>query len=78
MTLDELLADGRETIDVPTAGRLAFGVGKSQSFHLAAEGVLPVLELGERRKVVPVRRLIAMLAGTQPGEVHDVPPRGTE
>lgn len=60
LTLDEL----RElpVVDVPTAGA-ALGLSRSASYRAAEGGYLPTIKLGDRRLVVPVARLLAMLEG---------------
>jgi hypothetical protein len=69
VTLDELLAAG-PTCSVPEAGLVAFGVGASRSYELAAAGVIPTLRLGDRRVVVPVARLAALLGADDHNAAH--------
>jgi predicted DNA-binding transcriptional regulator AlpA len=49
-------------VDVPTAGA-ALGMSRSTSYRAAERGYLPTIRLGDRRVVVPVARLIALLEG---------------
>jgi hypothetical protein len=61
LTIEEL----RElpVVDIPTAGAAAFGLSRSASYRMAASGHLPTIKLGDRRVVVPVARLLALLEG---------------
>ena len=65
MTLDDLRE--RTVVDVPTGGA-ALGLSRSASYRAAERGYLPTIKLGDRRVVVPVARLLAMLEGTEAGE----------
>lgn len=60
-TLDE--ARSHPVLDIPTAGRIAFGLSRSASYRAAESGHLPTIAIGERRRVVPTARLIALLEG---------------
>jgi hypothetical protein len=61
LTIEEL----RElpVVDVPTAGAVVLGLSRSASDRAAASGHLPTIKLGNRKVVVPVARLLAMLEG---------------
>ncbi len=43
----------RKTMSVPDAG-LELGVGKNKSYDLAREGVIPTIQLGPKKLVVPI------------------------
>jgi predicted DNA-binding transcriptional regulator AlpA len=60
ITLEELRE--RPVVDVPTAGA-ALGMSRSASYRAAERGYLPTIRLGDRRVVVPVARLLALLEG---------------
>ena len=60
-TLEELRTHA--TTDIPTAGRIAFGLSRSGSYRAAEGGFIPTIKIGDRRAVVPVPRLLAMLEG---------------
>ncbi len=72
-TLDEVRH--RPVLDIPTAGRLAFGLSRSASYRAAESGHLPTIAIGERRRVVPTVQLLALLEGRSelhaPEEVRD-------
>jgi hypothetical protein len=68
LTLDELRE--RSVVDVPTAGA-ALGLSRSASYRAAANGYLPVIKLGDRRVVVPVPQLLAMLEGESDDRTPD-------
>ena len=59
-SLDELRK--LTVVDVPTGGA-ALGLSRSASYRAAERGYLPTIKLGDRRVVVPVARLLAMLEG---------------
>lgn len=59
MTIDELLAEGRDTCTVEEAGAV-LGISRGSAYSAARAGELPTLHLG-RRYVVPVRRLAGLL-----------------
>lgn len=61
-TLDELRELELPVVDVPTGGAF-LGLSRSASYRAAASGYLPTIKLGDRRVVVPVARLLAMLEG---------------
>ena len=50
----------RQTVDVPEAGAI-LGVGRSKSYELARQGIIPTIRLG-RRIVVPIAALEKLLA----------------
>ena len=60
MTLDDLRE--RTVVDVPTGGAV-LDLSRSASYRAAERGYLPTIKLGDRRVVVPVARLLAMLEG---------------
>jgi hypothetical protein len=60
-TLDELLADPSPICSVPAVGAAVYGVRDSQSYVLAAAGVIPTKKLGPRRVVVLKHELAASL-----------------
>lgn len=60
MTLDDLRE--RTVVDVPTGGAF-LDLSRSASYRAAERGYLPTIKLGDRRVVVPVARLLAMLEG---------------
>jgi hypothetical protein len=43
--------------EIPDVGRRYFDAGRTQSYELARRGVIPTIELGERRRKVPVAEL---------------------
>ncbi len=49
-----------KTLDVPTAGRLYFGLSKNGSYLAAQRGDIPTIRIGGRRRV-PVAALERML-----------------
>lgn len=61
-TIDELRS--MHVVDIPTAGAV-FGMSRSSAFRAAASGYLPTIKLGDRRSVVPVPQLLAMLEGSK-------------
>jgi predicted DNA-binding transcriptional regulator AlpA len=60
MKLDEIR--DQAVVDVPTGGAV-LGLSRSASYRAAERGYLPTIKLGDRRVVVPVARLLAMLEG---------------
>ena len=62
--------EGAKTLDVPTAGRRYFGLGKNASYAAAARGEIPVIKIGARLRV-PVAALERMM-------VVDTVPRKSE
>ena len=47
--------------DIETAGRLAGCKSRSSAYSAAKEGRIPVMQLGPRRRVVPLGQLAAVL-----------------
>lgn len=54
-------AEERAWLPVAEAGKLAFGLGRSQSYAAAKAGVLPTIRLSPRRAVVPTAALRKLL-----------------
>lgn len=50
------------TWDIPTAGRILFGLSKNSSYAAAARGEIPIVKVG-RLKRVPKELARQMLAG---------------
>ena len=50
----------RHVVSVVEAGAV-LGVGRDVAYALARNGTIPTLAVGERRKVVPVAKLLALL-----------------
>lgn len=50
-----------KTLDVPTAGRLYFGLSQNSSYLAAQRGDIPVIKIGGRLRV-PIAALERMLA----------------
>jgi predicted DNA-binding transcriptional regulator AlpA len=63
LTPDELRT--RTVVDVPTAGAV-LGLSRSAAYRAAERGYLPTIKLGDRRVVVPVAKLLALLEGEAP------------
>jgi hypothetical protein len=62
-SIDERLAGGEETVNVPTGYRYLVPKGRRSAAYAAAKrGELPTLRVG-RRLVVPLRQLRARLNG---------------
>lgn len=51
--LEKALADIRRypTVDIPTGG-IAMGMGQTLAYKAAADGTLPTIQVGKRRKVL--------------------------
>ena len=60
-------------LDVPTAGKLAFGLGRASSYVAAKNGDLPVVEINGRPKVVAAE-LLKMLGLPIPDRNQTVAP----
>ena len=56
-------------MSIPEAGRRAFGLSRTASYKAAANGQLPTVPVGSRRKVVPTGLLRRML-GMDGGDRH--------
>jgi len=55
------MSDANEkTLDVPTAGRRYFGLGKNASYDAARRGEIPTIKIGSRLRV-PIVALERML-----------------
>lgn len=60
LTLADL--EGRATITVAEAASL-LGIGLRQAYEAAARGSIPAIRIGERRILIPVAALLALLGG---------------
>lgn len=49
------------TLDIEPAGRLAYGLGRTSSYEAADSGLLPTIQVGKRRRVVPTAELYRLL-----------------
>jgi hypothetical protein len=52
--------EGFASVDVPVAGRVAYGLGRNASYAAAARGDLPTIRLGKKIRV-PVAQLLKQL-----------------
>lgn len=58
--MNKMKSDEAITLDVPEAGRIYFGLGRSASYSAARNGQMPCIKIGGRYRVV-VRALEEML-----------------
>jgi hypothetical protein len=46
-----------QTLSIPEAGRIYYGLGKQKSYEAAERGLIPFIKVGPKLKRVPVRAM---------------------